>query len=83
MSELRLAREQIAANDVAFAVMDQGQRPGVVLLRGFPDSADLWRNPAAALAEAGFRMVVPDLRGIGASDRPGRSTPRRSRRPHA
>jgi pimeloyl-ACP methyl ester carboxylesterase len=42
----------------------------VVLLHGFPDSGRLWRNQVPALAEAGFRVVVPDLRGYGRSDKP-------------
>jgi len=30
----------------------------------------LWRNQVPALADAGFRVIVPDLRGYGASDKP-------------
>jgi pimeloyl-ACP methyl ester carboxylesterase len=42
----------------------------VVLLHGFPDSGRLWRNQVPALAEAGFKVIVPDLRGYGRSDKP-------------
>ncbi len=42
----------------------------VVLLHGFPDSARLWRHQVPALAEAGFQVIVPDLRGFGRSDTP-------------
>jgi len=42
----------------------------VVLLHGFPDSGALWRHQVPALVDAGFRCVVPDLRGFGASDAP-------------
>jgi pimeloyl-ACP methyl ester carboxylesterase len=42
----------------------------VVLLHGFPDSGRLWRNQVPVLAEAGFQVIVPDLRGYGASDKP-------------
>ena len=42
----------------------------VVLLHGFPDSGRLWRNQAPVLADAGFEVIVPDLRGYGASDKP-------------
>ncbi len=44
--------------------------PPVVLLHGFPDSGRLWRHQTGALAGASFRVVVPDLRGYGASDKP-------------
>ena len=46
-----------------------GGRP-VVLLHGFPDSGRVWRHQVPALAEAGFRVIVPDLRGYGRSDKP-------------
>jgi pimeloyl-ACP methyl ester carboxylesterase len=42
----------------------------VVLLHGFPDSGRLWRHQVPALAEAGFQVIVPDLRGYGRSDQP-------------
>jgi pimeloyl-ACP methyl ester carboxylesterase len=48
-----------------------GQGRPVILLHGFPDSGRLWRNQVPALADAGFRVIVPDLRGYGRSDKPG------------
>src|SRR6516165_11854497 len=42
----------------------------VVLLHGFPDTGRLWRHQAPALADAGFQVIVPDLRGYGRSDKP-------------
>ncbi len=46
-----------------------GGRP-VVLLHGFPDTGRVWRHQVPALVEAGHRVIVPDLRGYGRSDRP-------------
>jgi len=54
--------------EIHFEVHGEG-RP-VVLLHGFPDSGRLWHRQAEALAEAGFQVVVPDLRGYGASGKP-------------
>src|SRR3954469_12717158 len=42
----------------------------VLLLHGWPDTHNLWRNQVAALSAAGFRTIAPDLRGFGASDKP-------------
>jgi pimeloyl-ACP methyl ester carboxylesterase len=42
----------------------------VVLLHGFPDTGRLWRHQVDALVEAGFTVVVPDLRGSGTSGKP-------------
>jgi pimeloyl-ACP methyl ester carboxylesterase len=53
---------------IEYTVAGEG-RP-VVLLHGFPDTGRLWRYQAPALAEAGFQVIVPDLRGYGRSDKP-------------
>ncbi len=42
----------------------------VLLLHGFPQYSYMWRNQIPALAEAGFRVIAPDLRGYHLSDRP-------------
>ncbi|MBR0653280.1 alpha/beta hydrolase [Roseomonas terrae] len=42
----------------------------VVLLHGWPLSADSWDDQAVALAEAGYRVVAYDRRGFGRSDQP-------------
>jgi pimeloyl-ACP methyl ester carboxylesterase len=47
-----------------------GEGTPVVLLHGFPDTGRMWRNQVPALAEAGLAVIVPDLRGFGASDKP-------------
>jgi pimeloyl-ACP methyl ester carboxylesterase len=44
--------------------------PPVVLLHGFPDSSRLWSNQVEKMAGAGFRVIVPDQRGYGRSDKP-------------
>jgi pimeloyl-ACP methyl ester carboxylesterase len=53
---------------IEFEVIGTG-RP-LVLLHGFPDSGRLWRHQVPALVEAGFQVIVPDLRGYGGSDQP-------------
>jgi pimeloyl-ACP methyl ester carboxylesterase len=42
----------------------------VVLLHGFPDSGRLWRYQVPVLRDAGYQVIVPDLRGYGRSDKP-------------
>lgn len=48
---------------------DGGGRP-VVLIHGWPLSADSWDPQAIALAEAGFRVIAYDRRGFGRSSQP-------------
>jgi pimeloyl-ACP methyl ester carboxylesterase len=44
--------------------------PLVVLLHGFPELSESWREVLPHLAAQGFRAVAPDLRGYGGTDRP-------------
>lgn len=47
-----------------------GDGEPVILLHGWPDRATLWSHQAEALAASGYRVLAPDLRGFGDSDRP-------------
>ncbi len=51
-------------------VKDWGQGRPVVLIHGWPLSADSWDPQAMALADAGYRVVAYDRRGFGRSDQP-------------
>src|SRR6516165_5548439 len=42
----------------------------VLLCHGFPELWYSWRHQLSALAEAGFRLVAPDMRGYGRTDAP-------------
>ncbi|MGH2811170.1 MAG: alpha/beta fold hydrolase, partial [Actinomycetota bacterium] len=69
---MTLARNSIELGDLRLAVVDEGEGAPVLLLHGFPDSADLWRGQIPALVTAGFRAIAPDLRGFGQSDKPSK-----------
>ncbi len=49
---------------------DWGKGRPVVLLHGWPLSADSWEAQALALAEAGHRVIAYDRRGFGRSSQP-------------
>ncbi|HEY3357282.1 MAG TPA: alpha/beta fold hydrolase [Polyangia bacterium] len=51
-------------------VMEQGRGLPVLLLHGNPTWGFLWRKVAAALTGAPLRLVMPDLVGLGLSDKP-------------
>lgn len=61
---------RVQANGLSFHVVEQGRGKPVLLLHGFPDTSRLWRNQFPALENAGFRVVAPDLRGRGESQKP-------------
>ena len=63
---------RIDSSGVSLKVEVDGPADGqpVVLLHGFPDTGRLWTRQVTALSEAGYRVVVPDQRGCGESDKP-------------
>ena len=60
----------VTVGDVPLHVRDTGTGAPVVLLHGWPDDGELWRHQVPALVAAGYRVIVPDLRGFGASGKP-------------
>src|SRR6266511_2971217 len=52
--------------------LEAGAGPLVVLLHGFPEFWYAWRHQIPALADAGYRVVAPDLPGYNTSDKPPR-----------
>ena len=60
----------VPAATLDLAVVDRGSGRPVVLLHGFPELAYSWRHQVPALADAGFRVIAPDLRGFGNSAKP-------------
>ncbi len=63
-----MATADNAGTEIHYEVTGEGTP--VVLLHGFPDSGGLWRHQVPALTGAGYRVIVPDMRGYGRSDRP-------------
>lgn len=51
-------------------VKDWGEGPPVILIHGWPLSADSWDDQAMAIAEAGHRVIAYDRRGFGRSTQP-------------
>ena len=61
---------RFSVDGVGLQTIDVGRGEPVLLLHGFPDSSLLWRHQIPALVDAGFRVIAPDQRGFGASDKP-------------
>lgn len=59
-------------NGITLRVTEAGPKNGplVLLIHGFPELAYSWRYQIPALAEAGYHVVVPDMRGYGGSSSP-------------
>jgi pimeloyl-ACP methyl ester carboxylesterase len=63
-----MATPNNAGTEISYEITGEGTP--VVLLHGFPDSGRLWRHQVPALTGAGYRVIVPDMRGYGHSARP-------------
>ncbi|WP_376093525.1 alpha/beta fold hydrolase [Roseomonas sp. CCTCC AB2023176] len=59
-------------NGLTLRVREAGPEGGplLILLHGFPESSFGWRRQVGPFAEAGYRVVAPDMRGYGGSDAP-------------
>jgi haloacetate dehalogenase len=63
------AVERRVVNGIRINVRHGGHGPPLLLIHGFPQSHAIWHRVAAPLAER-YRLVMPDLRGYGDSDKP-------------
>ena len=61
-----------AATMLRANVIDVGadDAPAVVMLHGNPSWSYIWRHQIGPVASAGYRVIVPDLVGMGMSDKP-------------
>ena len=67
---MRPDQQNIDTNGIRLRVAVAGQGPLVILIHGFPESWYSWRHQIPALADAGYRVAAPDVRGYGSSDKP-------------
>src|SRR5690242_17708988 len=68
--QLPFDRYAVEVDGLRLHVMETGRGPAVVLLHGNPTWGYLWRKVALALAGERLRVVLPDLAGLGLSDKP-------------
>ena len=70
--ELEVQQQMMATNGIRLQVPQAGPQDGslVILLHGFPEFWYGWRAQIGPLAEAGYRVWIPDQRGYNESDKP-------------
>jgi len=71
--------QHFSVNGVSIAYQVTGRGPDLMLLHGLGGSHDDWRRQLSDLSRR-FRLVIPDLRGFGASERRGPFTIRQHAR---
>lgn len=62
----------LSVNGITLSIYSAGPLDGPVvwLLHGFPESWYSWRHQIRVLAEAGYRVLVPEMRGYGQTSAP-------------
>lgn len=70
MVDVTFRQQTIWVDGVRLHFIDEGNGPVVMLIHGFPESWYSWKNQITPLAEAGYRVIVPDMRGYGQSSKP-------------
>ncbi|MEK9784967.1 MAG: alpha/beta hydrolase [Gammaproteobacteria bacterium] len=61
--------ERIKTSGAELFIRHRGEGKPLVLLHGFPQTGAMWHRVAPALSER-YRVICPDLRGYGRSDKP-------------
>ncbi len=69
LSRVGLRHHRRKVNGIEMHYVEAGSGPPVVLLHGWPFTWFSWRKNIAPLAER-YRVIVPDLRGYGETDKP-------------
>ena len=64
------AHNAVIANGIRIHYVEAGEGPLVVMCHGWPESWYSWRHQIQPIADAGYRVVAPDMRGYGGSDKP-------------
>jgi len=62
--------QYIITNGIRMHYVTEGEGPLIVLLHGFPEFWYSWRFQIPFLAEHGYTVVAPDLRGYNDTDKP-------------
>jgi pimeloyl-ACP methyl ester carboxylesterase len=69
MTDKKILRD-VQTNGITLSITEQGEGPLVLLCHGWPELAYSWRHQIPVLAQAGYRIVAPDMRGYGGSTAP-------------
>ncbi|KAL6224557.1 hypothetical protein ACLB2K_003412 [Fragaria x ananassa] len=70
MMNYEVDHQRIKTNGIWMHVAEKGTGPLVLLIHGFPQFWYAWRHQINFLADKGYHVVAPDLRGYGDSDSP-------------
>jgi pimeloyl-ACP methyl ester carboxylesterase len=67
VADIKMKIECLSANGTDFSYLECGTGKLALLLHGFPDTAQTWRHLMPQLADMGYRVVAPFMRGYAPS----------------
>lgn len=67
---MTITHRELQINGIRMHIAEQGSGPLILLCHGWPELWYSWRHQLPALADAGYHVVAPDMRGFGATDAP-------------
>ena len=70
--------QDIQTRGATIHTLSKGDGQPLLLIHGHPETHVTWHKVASALVEAGYQIVLPDLRGYGDSSKPGYSPQNRA-----
>jgi len=70
MSTNSISLQEFKTNGITLRAAVEGTGPLVIMVHGWPELWYSWRHQIRAVADAGYRVVAPDVRGYGGSDKP-------------
>ena len=59
--------EQVKINEIEINTLVEGDGKPVIFVHGWPESWYSWRNQIEPFKKAGYKVIIPDIRGYGRS----------------
>jgi len=67
---MSIEHRTLTVNGIRMHIAEMGTGPLVLLCHGWPELWYSWRHQLPAIAQAGFHVVAPDMRGFGETEAP-------------
>ncbi len=71
---MKFNQEKVKSNNITINTIIEGEGTPVVLVHGWPESWYSWRHQIIPFIESGFKVIIPDVRGYGNSEKPNNIT---------
>lgn len=65
-----VTHRRVQTNGIWMHIAEKGEGPLLLLIHGFPEIWSTWKHQIDHLAEHGYHVVAPDMRGYGDTDCP-------------